>query len=94
MGGDDKGESWHNMRISPAVQKKVPFDVQKEKWVFLEAHNEFVDRNCALTFVVPLVFNEGLVFVMPLSFDRLIPKKLTGRESILKNFLKSCLALV
>ena len=67
--GDDKGEPWHNMRIQHAIQKKVTFHVQKEKWVFFDAQNEFVDRNHTSTFVVPPVFDEGPIFDMLPSFD-------------------------
>ena len=76
------------------MQKKVPFDVQKEKGVFFSAQNEFMDRNRASIYADFLVFNDGLVIEMPPSFDQSLPRKLTENVSILKNFLKICLSLV
>ena len=72
----------------------MPFDVNKEKGVFFDARNGFVDINRTLTFVTPPMFDEGPVIDMPLSFDRSVPKKSTYQVIILKNFLKSCLTLV
>ena len=53
-----------------------------------------MDMNHASTYVVPPVFNGSIVINMPPRFDQLILKKSTYEVSILKNFLKSCLALV
>ena len=54
----DKKEPWNNMRIRTTLLKKVPVDVLKEKWVFFDAQNEFVDRNHSLTSSFSPVFDE------------------------------------
>lgn len=56
---------------------------------------EFMDKNNGASIAnAPLVFNEGLVYDMPHNFDWSIPKKSSGKISALKNFWRSCLALI
>ena len=43
----------------------MSFDVQKEKGVFFDVGDEFVERNQALTFVIVLVLEDGPILEMP-----------------------------
>ena len=76
------------------AQNKVPFNIQKEKGVFFDVQNEFMDRNHASTFVDFLTFDNGPILEMPPSFDQSLQRKSTEKVSNLKIFFKSCLVLV
>ena len=70
-------------------------DIKKEKGVFFESQMNLCKRpNGALTSSTPLAFDDGLVYNMPPHFDRFIPENSLGKVSVLRKFLKSCLALV
>ena len=77
--------------MRPTTQKKVSFDVQKEKEVFLDALPKFLDKNQASTFVA-IVPRRSIVEI-PEIFDQLFQKQLTRKVSKLKEFFKSCLSL-
>ena len=68
------------------TQKKVSFDIEKENQVFLDSGPEFVDTNQASTY--------GKVREMSERFDQILRKQPTRKVSKLKEFCKSCLALI
>ena len=65
-------------------------DIQKEKELFLDARQEFIDINQALTSVAlpPEILG------MPQRFDQLFQKKPMGKVSKLKEFVKIFLSLI
>ena len=72
--------------MRPVAQKKAPLDVQHDKEVFLEVRPEFVDANQPST--------SGQVKTMLERFEQLIRKPPMKKVSKLKEFFKSCLALI
>ena len=81
-------------RVWPTPQKKVPFDVQKEKEIFLDTLHEFIDRNQTSTSTTVPMMSEGQILEMPKIFEQLFQRKPTKKVSKLKYFLKSHLALI
>ena len=51
-------------------QKKVTFNVQKEKEVFFNAFHEFIDRNQASTSTIVPMSSEGPILEMPQRFEQ------------------------
>ena len=49
--GVDQEAPYGQLQVQPVAQKKAPFDVQKEKEVFLDERQEFVKINQASTSV-------------------------------------------
>ena len=94
MTGGYQEASYRQPRVRPTPQKKVPFDVQKEKEVSFDAHHEFVKRNQASNFVVVPISNEGPILEMPQGFEQLFQRKPTKKVSKLKDLFKSGLALI
>ena len=63
--GGDQGAPCVNPRVWPSTQKKVSLNVQKEKGVFFDAHDEFININQELTSTIVLVLDDGLILEMP-----------------------------
>ena len=78
--------------MRPTAQKKAPFDVEKEREVFLDERQEFVDRNQLSTYVARPP--KGPILEMLERFDRLLSKQPTKNVSKLKEFFKNYLALI
>ena len=76
------------------TKTKVSFEVHKGKGVLFDTHDEFVDRNQASTSTTVPLLDDGPILEMPLRFDPLFQRKPTKKVSKLKNFFKSCLALI
>ena len=68
------------------MQKKVPFDVQKQKQVFLDMRLDFVEPEQPSTLAE--------VREMPEGFQQIFQKQAPRKVSKLKPFLSSCLALL
>ena len=68
------------------MQKKDPFDIQKQKKVLLDVRHEFVDPE------EPSTSKE--VREMPERFQQIFQKKTPQKVSKLKSFLSSCLVLI
>ena len=68
------------------TQKKALLDIPKEKQVFLDVQPEFIDSNQPSTSVQ--------VKTMPERFEQLLKKKPMKNVSKIKEFFKSCLALI
>ena len=67
-------------------QKKVPFDIQKQKQVFLDVQSEFVDQEQPSTSIE--------VREMPECFQQLFQNSIPKKVSNLKSFMSSWLALI
>ena len=90
----DQGAPCVNQRVRLVAQKKVLFDVQKENRVLFYAHDNFIDKNKASKYTTILILDDGPILEMPQRFDQLFQIKLTEKVTKLKNFFKSCLALI
>ena len=86
--GDDQDKAQEQLQpqVRPATQKKVSFDVQVQKKVFLEVRPEFVERE------EPSTSKE--VKEMPERFQRIFPKNVPQKVSKIKSFMSSCLTLI
>ena len=73
--------------MRPKKQNKVPFNVQKEKEVFLDVGPKIFRKNQASMSGRPIVR-------IPEKFDQLLQKKPTKNVSKLKEFLRSFLSLI
>ena len=62
-------QAYSNMwdsRVRMTVKRPPPFSLQKEKEIFFEAHDEFMQKHKrALTSAPPPIFDEGIVYDMP-----------------------------
>ena len=76
------------------TQNKVSFDVQKEKGVFFDAHNEFIDRNQALSSTTVPILDNGTILEMPQIFDQLFERNTTKKVIKLNNLFKIYLVLM
>ena len=89
-GGDEMGAYQNTQQgqpqVKPMEKKKAPLDFWKEKEVFLDAPQEFVDINQLST--------SGQVRAMPKIFEQLIGRAPMKKVSKLKDFFKTSLALI
>ena len=64
---EDQEAPYGKLQVQLAAQKKAPYDVQKERELFLDARPSFVDKNQASTFATTLPRRS--IMEMPERFD-------------------------
>ena len=69
MTGAYQEAPYRQPRLQLEAQNKAPFDVQKEKDIFLDAWREFIDENQVSNSSAKL--NQGPILEMPQEFNQL-----------------------